>query len=335
MRKILVTAVTLVLLLFLIPLLLPGPDKASPQGTPPPSSAQKIEDLSSGRTLRVLLDGTVREMDVNQYLWGVVAAEMPASFELEALKAQAVAARTYAMQRAQWTNQSHPDADICGDHRCCQAYISPEKAAQNWGSKAEENTQKILRAVQETGTEVILYDSKLISAVFHSSSASQTLDAVQVWGNSVPYLVGVKSPEGDDVPNYHTEAKISAQDFKKTFLAAHAEAVLEGAPSGWFGEAERSAGGSVSRILVGGVPVKGTELRTLFSLRSTAFSIETTDSEITFRVTGFGHGVGMSQYGANTMAKEGKSYRDILCWYYTGVTVAPCPAELWNKKPAN
>lgn len=335
MRKILVTAVLLVLLFFLIPLLLPGPDKTSLPGTQTPSSSQKLEDLSSGRTLRVLLDGTVREMDVNQYLWGVVAAEMPASFELEALKAQAVAARTYAMQRAQWTNQKHADADLCGDHRCCQAYISPEKAAENWGSKAQENTQKILTAVKETGNEVILYDNKLISAVFHSSSSAQTQDAVQVWGSSVPYLVSVQSPEGDEVPNYHTEPKVSAADFKKTFLAAHPEAVLEGAPSGWFGEAERSAGGNVSRILVGGVPIKGTEIRTLYGLRSTAFTIQASDQEITFEVTGFGHGVGMSQYGANTLAKEGKSYRDILCWYYTGVSIAPCPAELWKAKTPN
>lgn len=335
MRKVLVTAVALVLFFFLIPLLLPGPDKTSPQGIQPPASSQKIEDLSSGRTLRVLLDGTVREMDVNQYLWGVVAAEMPASFELEALKAQSVAARTYAMQRAQWTNQKHPDADVCGDHRCCQAYISPEKAAENWGSKAQENTQKILTAVKETGNEVILFDNKLISAVFHSSSSSQTQDAVQVWGSSVPYLVSVKSPEGDEVPNYRTEPKLSAEDFKKTFLAAHPEAVLEGAPSGWFGEAERTAGGSVSRILVGGVPVKGTEIRTLFGLRSTTFSIQASDNEITFQVTGFGHGVGMSQYGANTMAKEGKNYRDILSWYYTGVAVAPCPDALWKPKTTN
>lgn len=334
MRKILVTAVALVLLFFLIPLLLPGPDKTSPQGTQPPTSSQKIEDLNSGRSLRVLLDGKVCQMDVNQYLWGVVAAEMPASFELEALKAQAVAARTYAMQRAQWTNQNHPDADICGDHRCCQAYISPEKAAQNWGSKAQENTQKILTAVRETNNEVILYDHKLISAVFHSSSSSQTQDAVQVWGSAVPYLVSVKSPEGSEVPNYHTEPKISVEDFKKTFLAKHSEAVLEGTPSSWFGEAERTAGGSVSRILIGGVPVKGTEVRTLYGLRSTTFIIQATDQDITFQVTGFGHGVGMSQYGANTMAKEGKNYRDILCWYYTGVTVAACPAELWNAKPA-
>jgi len=329
MRKIIVTAVCLVLLFFLFPLLLPD-GKDTP--TPPADTAQELrfEDLRSGRTLRVLLEGTVQEMDVNQYLWGVVAAEMPASFEQDALKAQAVAARTYALQRAQWQNPKHPDADVCGDYRCCQAYISPEKAAQNWGEMAAANTQKILRAVSETGKEVILYDDKLISALFHSSSSQETVDAVQVWGNSVPYLVGVKSPEGEEVPNYRSEVKVDVETFRKTFLAAHPEAVLAGSPSSWFGTVEHSEGGSVSQITVGGVSVKGTELRSLYTLRSAAFTVEPGETEITFHVTGFGHGVGMSQYGANAMAKQGKSYRDILSWYYTGVAVTACPDPLWT-----
>lgn len=332
MRKIILTAAALVALFFLLPLLMHNTPQENPEGTQVPGQSEQISALQSGRTLRVLQNGAVVEMDVNQYLWGVVAAEMPASFELEALKAQAVAARTYAMQRAQWQNQNHPDADVCGDHRCCQAYISPEQAAQNWGDKAADYTQKILGAVDTTGKEVILYEQKLISAVFHSSSSAQTLDAVQVWGNSVPYLVSVESPEGADVPNYHSETKLSAEDFKTAFLAAYPEAVLEGSPTGWFGAAERTAGGNVSNITIGGVPVKGTKLRTLFGLRSTAFQIETSETEVTFRVTGFGHGVGMSQYGANALAKEGKNYRDILAWYYSGVSVENCPDALWNAK---
>lgn len=330
MKKTILIAVVLVMLLFLVPLLLLTKQDGGDTKKEENATQLRMEDLQSGRTLRVLLGEEVKEMDVNQYLWGVVAAEMPAGFEEEALKAQAVAARTYAMQRAQWTNQKHPDANVCGDYRCCQAYITPEKAAQNWGDKAEENTQKILRAVSGTGNEVILYDNKLISALFHSSSATETVDAVQVWGNSVPYLVGVKSPEGEGVPNYHSEVRVSTEEFKKTFLGAHAEAVLEGDPAAWFGEAERTAGGSVSRITVGGVPVKGTEMRTLYGLRSATFTVEVSGAEVVFQVTGFGHGVGMSQYGANTMAKEGKNYHDILTWYYTGVSVETCPAALWN-----
>ncbi len=331
MKKTILIAVVLVMLLFLVPLLLLSKGNSEGDANKENNTPElRMEDLNSGRTLRVQLGEEIKEVDVNQYLWGVVAAEMPAGFEAEALKAQAVAARTYAMQRAQWTNQKHPDADVCGDYRCCQAYITPEKAAQNWGDKAGENTQKILRAVSETGNEVILYDNQLISALFHSSSAEETVDAVQVWGNSVPYLVGVKSPEGEGVPNYHSEVRLSTEEFKNTFLGAHAEAVLEGDPAAWFGEAERTNGGSVSRMTIGGVSVKGTEVRTLYGLRSATFTVSVSGEEVVFQVTGFGHGVGMSQYGANTMAKEGKNYRDILTWYYTGVSVETCPQALWN-----
>lgn len=326
MRKVIVTAVVLTLLFFLVPMLFRGGDNGK-WGKAPDNRG---EGLTGGRTIRVMLDGKVEEMDINEYLWGVVAAEMPASFELEALKAQAVAARTYALQRTQWTNDKHPDADVCGDHTCCQAYISPEKAAANWGKNAEVNREKIAQAVNETGSEVILYDGKLISAVFHSSSASETLAAVEVWGGSVPYLVGVKSPEGDEVPNYHSEVKVDGETFRTKFLAAYPEAKLEGAPSTWFGEAVRTAGGSVAQITVGGVSVKGKDMRSLLGLRSASFSVTADEKDVTFQVTGFGHGVGMSQYGANTMAKEGKGYRDILTWYYTGVSVENCPESMWK-----
>jgi stage II sporulation protein D len=327
LRKVIITAVILTLLLFFLPLLFRGSDSETPKENVPEATA---DQLTGGKKLRVLLDGEVHEMDVNEYIWGVVAAEMPASFELEALKAQAVAARTYAMQKSQPGKSNHADADVCGDSKCCQAYISREKAAQNWGANADTYSQKITQAVSETGSQVILYDGSLINAVFHSSSAQETLDSVEVWGGNLPYLVGVESPEGEEVPNYHTEVRIAGEEFRKTFLAAHPEGVLEGAPSQWFGEAVRTAGGSVNQITVGGLLVKGTEMRSLFGLRSACFTVETTENEVIFHVTGNGHGVGMSQYGANAMAKEGKSYQDILTWYYSGVVVDNCPENLWN-----
>lgn len=327
MRKVIVTAVVLTLLFFFLPLLLHGPGSVAPEGNVPEPTTDNFE---TGKKLRVLLDGEVHEMDLNEYIWGVVAAEMPASFELEALKAQAVAARTYAMQKCQLGKSNHPDADVCGDHTCCQAYISREKAAQNWGANAETYSQKITQAVAETSKEVILYDGNLINAVFHSSSSKETLDSVEVWGGNLPYLVGVQSPEGEEVPNYHTEVTVKGEEFQKTFLAAHPEGVLNGTPYQWFGDAVRTAGGSVNQITIGGVVVKGTEIRTLFGLRSTCFAVETTEHEVIFHVTGNGHGVGMSQYGANTMAKEGKTYQEILTWYYTGVVVDNCPENLWN-----
>ena len=316
MKKVIGVALLLALVLFLIPLGIRQDQKTQEED----EAGQSLTLPDSGYTLSILVDGQVQEMDLNQYLWGVVAAEMPASFEEEALKAQAVAARTYSLHKA-GNAANHPEADLCTDYACCQAWIAREKAQANWGENAEAYTEKIPQAVAETNNQVILYDGQLISAVFHSSSGQATQDAVAVWGNSVPYLQSVESPEGEEVPNYHSEVTFTAQEFKDTYLAAQPDAVLEGEPAAWFGEPALTNGGSVGTIVIGGVTVTGVQAREIFGLRSAAFTVETTADSVTFQVTGFGHGVGMSQYGANAMAADGSTYTEILKHYYTGVTV--------------
>ena len=190
MKKIIGVALILVVVLFALPFVV---RQAQDTGQDPQPTAQEEAALpDSGHTLRVKgSDGQVTEMDLNQYLWGVVAAEMPASFSQEALKAQAVAARTYALNKGPSFN--HPDADLCTDYACCQAWIARDKAQGNWGDKAAEYTNKITTAVAETGNQVILYQGQLIDAVFHSSSSAATQDAVEVWGNSVPRSAGLIS----------------------------------------------------------------------------------------------------------------------------------------------
>ena len=215
----------------------------------------------------------------------------------------------------------HPDADICGDSTCCQAYIQPEDAQARWGLNAQEYTDKIERAVAETDGLGILYDGQPIQALFFSSAAGKTVDAVEVWGNSVDYLKSVDSPEGDEVPNYHTQAVFSSDEVKDLTLAAYPGADLSGDPSGWFGQASRNDGGGVISIPLGGVTLTGSQVRSLFSLRSATFTVSYSQGNFTFDVTGYGHGVGMSQYGANAMAKEGSTFEDILTWYYTGAQV--------------
>ena len=326
MKQVAAVALILLLLFFLLPLVLFGPSSPEaeepeateiPVLTPAPSGPLDTETAISVR----LEDGTVSQMPLGDYLWCVVAAEMPASFEEEALKAQAVAARTYAMRRMANPPDAHPDAAVCTDHTCCQAYITPEAAAANWGEWAAYYTAKLRNAVSGTDGVVALYDGALIDAVFFSSAAGRTVDAVEVWGNAVPYLTGVDSPEGEEVPNWRSTVTVTPQEFRQTFQAAHPEAVLEGDPSGWFGTPELDSAGGVRSLTVGGITVSGGEMRTLFSLRSTHFTISATEAEITFSVTGYGHGVGMSQYGANALAKEGKTYEEILQWYYTGITL--------------
>lgn len=315
MKKIVAAALILGLVLFLIPL---GFRQERPAQEPETPEVLALPD--SGRTLTILVDGQPQEMDLNQYLWGVVAAEMPASFELEALKAQAVAARTYSLNKAGQA-ANHPEADLCTNYACCQAWISEADAQANWGDNAQTYTNKITQAVAETNNQVVLYEGGLISAVFHSSSADATQDAVAVWGGNVPYLQSVPSPEGEEVPNYHSEVTYTAQECKDLILAAQPEAVLEGEPADWFSGAVYSDGGSVETIDLGGVTVTGHQARTIFSLRSASFTVECAPDSVTFQVTGFGHGVGMSQYGANAMAAQGRTYQEILQHYYTGVTV--------------
>ena len=275
-----------------------------------------------GRAVRLKTDdGQVVELTMDEYLWGVVAAEMPASFEEEALKAQACAARTYTVTRQNNPSAKHPDADICADSTCCQAYIDRSDAEARWGLNAGEYAEKIERAVEETDGLGILYDGQPIQALFFSSAAGKTVDAVEVWGNSVDYLKSVDSPEGDEVPNYHTQAVFSADEVKSLTLAAYPGADLSGDASGWFGQASRNEGGGVISISLGGITLTGSQVRSLFSLRSATFTVSYGDGSFTFDVTGYGHGVGMSQYGANAMAKEGSTFTDILTWYYTGAQV--------------
>jgi len=273
------------------------------------------------RTVRVLLpDGTVEEQTMADYLWSVTAAEMPASFEGEALRAQAVCARTYTLWRESHSGK-HEGADVCTDSSCCQAYITKEAAAERWGPKSEEYTTKIASAVADTSGIAALYDGVPIQAVFFSSSAGPTEDAAAVWGNALPYLRSVPSPEGEEVPGYRSSVTLTAEEAEKLIKAAHPDADLSGDPTGWFSDFTYTGSGRVDMVKVGGVAMSGGAARNLFSLRSAYFQVEYGDGGFTFYVTGYGHGVGLSQYGANAMAKAGSSWREIVEHYYTGVTL--------------
>lgn len=302
------------------------PNGESVPSAEPTQNVTPAGGRDKGRAVRLLTkEGELVELTMAEYLWGVVAAEMPASFEEEALKAQACAARTYTVVRQNSNSDKHPEADICGDSTCCQAYIARSAAEARWGLNAREYGGKIDQAVAETDGLGILYEGKPIQALFFSSAAGKTVDAVEVWGNSVAYLKSVDSPEGEEVPNYRTQVILGAEEVKSLTLNAYPGADLSGAPSGWFGQASRNEGGGVISISLGGVTLTGGQVRSLFSLRSATFTVTWDGTQFVFDVTGYGHGVGMSQYGANAMAKSGNTFRDILTWYYSGAEVG----ELW------
>ena len=307
-----------VALSFLLPvLLIPGPagERQPASDLRPPEQTGAQGD--GGVQVRVLMaDGTVESMSRADYLWGVTAAEMPASFHPEALKAQTVAARTYL---ACVGADRHPGADICADSKCCQAYVSRTEAERGWGEKAGEYRAKLSDAVSGTDGLVLLYEDRPIQALYFSSAPGSTVDARAVWGTHVPYLVSVASPEGEQVPDYHSRLVLKEDELRARILTQYPQADLSGPCEGWLRDVEREPSGTVSRLKVGGAELTGGQLRKLLGLRSACFTVSVKGDEITFHVTGYGHGVGMSQYGANELAEQGRDFRAILQWYYTGV----------------
>ncbi len=315
MRSCISAAMVLVVLLFGVPWLWAGAEGPGAVEKPP----------AEEETVFPVWDGAqVVEMTMEEYLPGVVRGEMPASFEMEALKAQAVAERTYIYYKmSDGGKPNHPEANLCMDSTCCNAYTSYETAAERWGENAEAYEARIQEAVRSTAGQVLLYENAPIFAAYHSSSDGVTANSGDVWSKNLPYLTSVESPEGEElVPNYYSVATFTPDEFREIFTAAHAEAQWGEDVVAWVGEMTHNPSGRVESIVIGGVTVEGTEVRSLYSLRSASFTVEATAEGITFRVTGYGHGVGMSQYGANALAKEGKTWQEILLWYYTGVTIA-------------
>lgn len=306
---------------------LPGAEEPEPEEEqalllPPAQAVPAGSRRDRGQVVKLRRqDGRVEELTMEDYLWGVVAAEMPASFEEEALKAQAAAARTYTVCLQNAAVSRHGEAQVCDDSTCCQAYIDRAQAEARWGLQAGTYGEKITRAVAETDGLGVLYGGSPIQAVFFSSAPGRTADAVEVWGRAVDYLHGVDSPEGEEVPNYRTETVLTVEEARALILAQYPGADLSGGPEGWFSGVEYGPSGQVSRLDVGGISLTGPQARSLLGLRSACFTVEYREGSFVFSVTGYGHGVGMSQYGANALAKEGKSFRDILTWYYTGTEI--------------
>lgn len=258
-------------------------------------------------------DGSVEEMDMDTYLVGVVLAEMPSTFDLEAKKAQAVAARTFA-RKAFVTGGKHGDGSVCAEAGCCQAWLTAEKYLQMGGS--EKALAQARAAVDATSGYVLTYAGSLIEATYFSCSGGSTEDAVAVWGAEYPYLISVDSP-GEEHAVHHTDAV----PFTKQELEERLGVKLSGQPEQWFHSASYTQGGGVESIVVSGKTFSGTELRSLLGLRSTAFTVEATGEGVTITTRGFGHRVGLSQYGADAMAASGSTFEEILAHYYPGTSL--------------
>jgi len=270
-------------------------------------------------TLRLKTAGGVETLPLEEYLVSVVMSEMPASFSFEALKAQAVAARTFTARML--TSDKHTDADLCSNPSCCQAWKSEEELRKKYGSGFDAACEKAASAVQETAGQVLTYNGNLIEAVYYSCSGGASEPAVAVWGTEVPYLQSVPSPGEEIAAKYESQVRIPFAKFKSILRGEDADVWFSVIPEYWIGETVYSDGGGVATMSLGGVTFTGTKLRSLFSLNSTLFNLSVGNGEMIFSVKGYGHRVGMSQYGAEAMAQAGKTYGEILRHYYTGVTI--------------
>lgn len=267
--------------------------------------------------------GKVTSIDKAEYVIGAVAAEMPASYHEEALKAQALASYTYALYMKKRTGEQG-NADLSGanlsdNSDTHQGYISKEERKKKWGEKYDAYEKKIEAAVKAVQGKYIAYENEPIIAAFHAISGGKTETAKTVWGNDVVYLKSVESPGDRLSPNFTSTLVLSSKEFAD--MAKALGLTLSGDASKWFGERKASASGTVTSILIGGKSITGEQMRDAFGLKSNSFLLTYKDSRFTFKVTGYGHFVGMSQYGADYMARQGSKYTEIVKHYYSGIEI--------------
>ena len=252
-------------------------------------------------------NGSILNLEIEEYLIGVVAAEMPAEFNDQALMAQAILARTYTLKAIK-NNKKLTDTSST------QNYKSNEELKNMWKDKYDIYYNKIKKAIDNTCGKYLTYDGQLIEAVYHSTSNGLTEDSKNVWGNSFPYLITVESKYDELNPSFIRETQITYEKLStifKTNINSETDINI----------ISKTSGNRVDKIEIAGNIYTGVEVRTLLKLRSSDFEIIRNNVGIVFKTRGYGHGVGMSQYGANGMAKNGYSYDQILKHYYKGVTI--------------
>ena len=270
----------------------------------------------------------VMELYLEEYIQNVVAAEVPGSFEIETLKAQAVAARTYSIWKvnkfSNTENPNHPGASLCTDHQHCQEWLSleelKERHSKDWMSKY---WPKIEEAVKSTSGVIMTYNMQPIEPLYHSTSGGQTENSEDVYASALPYLRSVSSPYEERSPVLVDSKTVSVKDFTSTIKKRYSDfSIKEKSLSSEIRIIERTTGGSIKLIRIGNKEMKGSEVRELFQLRSSDFTFKISGDNIQFTTRGYGHGVGMSQWGANGMAERGSNYEEILKHYYQGVTLS-------------
>ncbi|MGI6085092.1 MAG: stage II sporulation protein D [Acetivibrionales bacterium] len=310
----------LILPLLILLILVPPPERAVSVEKPAGTNAEPISIVVYNSDASV-----IDRVDLEEYLIGVVAAEMPYSFHEEALKAQAVAARTFAVSRARGLYgyfSEHFGADVCTDPGHCQSWISKEEFLSSRGN--EQDWQRISDAVANTGNIVMTYSGELINPLYHCNSGGATESIEAVWSRlgEVPYLKSVYSPGESMYSEFEHRTVFTWNEIQKKVKNKYADAKFENNKESDLEVLSYSPSSRIEKIRVGSVEMAGTEFRELFQLRSTNLEFEFPDeNSVEIISKGYGHGVGMSQCGADALAKQGYSYKEILEFYYTGISV--------------
>lgn len=266
-------------------------------------------------------ENVVETLELEDYLINVVAAEMPVEYEEEALKAQATVARTYTLYQIE-NGHKHDNADICDSSTCCQAWISKEKRYEKWGDNQDEKWSKLTNAVYSTAGEVITYNGKPIDAFFHSNSGGTTEIPINVWGGSdFPYLQVVETSGEDEYSQYYSEKEYTKAEIESRMKSAYSDFSIDWNEESCIEILEYTESSRIKTLKIGNKNISGVEARKIFELKSSNFTYEISESTVKFKVIGYGHGVGLSQTGSNTLAKEGKNYKEIIEHFFKNIEI--------------
>ncbi|MGI6526725.1 MAG: stage II sporulation protein D [Caldicoprobacterales bacterium] len=329
-KAILIAALILLIFTSILSKAIPreNPEAQQPGQLDDPDQIIIITDTEAKQTVISMYDHKKKqlvEMPLEEYLIGVLAGEMPVSFELEALKAQAVAARTLAIYQmpaygGRGCNQ-HPKADVCSSYAHCQEWLSTDRMKKNWGSDFESNLKKIQQAIRETSGQIMTYKGKAIEVFYHSTSNGKTEEVSEVFSNSLPYYISVDSEGEENTSKFEGSVTLTNTRFAAIFQSKYGIRLNPDKLASQIKINGYTDSGRIRSITVGGKQLRATEFRLLYGLNSTDITFVFGKDSITMKTKGFGHGVGMSQVGADQMARQGYSYKDILQHYYRGVEI--------------
>lgn len=304
-----------------VPVSLPVEDL--PKEEEPPAPVESPEEPGPNETVFRIADresGEIREVSATEFILGAIAAEMPPTFHIEALKAQGLAAYTYALKCHSQRGESD-GPDFVADPASALGYLTMEQMRERYGEQFEEYYAKLREAAQAVAGRVIVYEQEPIVAAWHAISSGKTEAAENVWSGGADYLAPVDSSFDQTAPEFSTAVTFTAEETRERIARAYPAITLQEEEDEWFSIVGRTESGNVQEILVGDHLLTGAQVRALFDLRSANFGVVWEEGEFCFDVAGYGHDVGLSQYGADYLARQGMNCDEIIRYYYTGVEI--------------